>query len=187
MKSIFRLGPIRSNRLGAWPTWGLIIQLIRFHKLHMQPLSSTHERMPPLFLISFAHHWKVGLSTGLHGAPATLMGLSSEASWGKALVSAPLGSACLDIGTNCNVIYIHKRQTVYTLRGLQIKKIMQFSLKEEEFFTWKKDSEFVSDRREGTKESGVILHERERQQRGPERIKQWREAVWKEKNGNEVV
>lgn len=80
--------PGLSNWTTTWPTWGLIIQLIWFHVLYMQPLSSMHEQMPPLFLISFAHHQKARLSTGLHGALATLRELSSKASWGNAPASA---------------------------------------------------------------------------------------------------
>lgn len=59
--------------------------------------------------------------------------------------------------------------------------------------TWRKGSlneskhcEFASDRRESAEESGVILNERERQRRGPGRIKQWREAQWEERNVNKV-
>lgn len=66
--------------------------------------------------------------------------------------------------------------------------MMQDSLKKKGFLEWKKkDGEFASDRSEGTKDGDVVLHERESRQRGPERIKQWREAVWEEKNVNKVA
>lgn len=162
---------------------GLIIQLIWFHVLYRQTLPCMHEQTLPLLLISFAHHRKARLLNGLCSAVATLRELSSKASRGNA--SAP--------ATYCRMLGQTSGQTVMWLAYITSRLSTRCKSRTWCWTTWRKGSlneskhcEFASDRRESAEESGVILNERERQRRGPGRIKQWREAQWEERNVNKV-
>lgn len=143
-----------------------------------------HEQMPPLFLISFAHHQKARLSNGLHRAVATQRELSSKASRGNESVSA----------TYTRVFGQTLGQTVMWLAYITSRMSARCESMMWCWTTWRRGSlneskhcEFASDRRESTEESGMILNERERQRRSPGRIKQWREAQWEEGTMNKVV